>query len=214
VRTLIKVKITSVSQAMSIQQIVVKRALDITLSIIVLAVAAPLMLLSLLLVALTSRGLPVYGHRRVGLNGVEFKCLKIRTMYSNKPLPEHLKDEFAERYKVEDDPRITPVGRWLRKSSIDELPQLINVLRGQMSLVGPRPVVAEEIEKFFGARAERITSVRPGITGLWQVSGRSNISYDERIELELKYVSTLSLKNDFVIMLKTVTVVLDFGSTS
>ena len=213
-KTLIKINIPNISYAMSNQHLKVKRAIDVALAVISLVVTSPLLLLSLLLVVLTSRGLPIYGHRRVGLNGVEFTCFKIRTMYSNKSLPEHLKDEFAERYKVENDPRITLIGRWLRKSSIDELPQLFNVFRGDMSLVGPRPVVAEELEKFFGAQAQRITSVRPGITGLWQVSGRSNISYDERIELELKYVTTLSLKNDFVIMLKTVPAVFNFSSTS
>jgi exopolysaccharide production protein ExoY len=199
---------------MTNQQLAIKRALDITLAIIVLLVAAPLILVSLLTVVLTSKGLPLYGHRRVGLNGVEFKCLKVRTMYSSSSLPEHLETEFAERFKLSNDPRITPVGRWLRKSSLDELPQLINVLRGQMSLVGPRPVTAEELGSFFGEQAALLTSVRPGITGLWQVSGRSNIAYDERIKIELKYVTNLSLKADLVIILKTIPAVLDFGSTS
>ena len=213
-KALIKVKISGASLTMSNQQLVVKRGIDLILSIVVLVVAAPLLLLCLLLVALTSKGWPLYGHRRVGQNGFEFRCLKIRTMYTNKSLPEHMQSEFAKRYKVEDDPRITPIGRWLRKSSIDELPQLINVLRGQMSLVGPRPVVAEEMESFFGDQAALITSVRPGITGLWQVSGRSNISYDERIGLEVKYVTTLSLKNDLVIIFKTIPAIFDFSSTS
>jgi undecaprenyl-phosphate galactose phosphotransferase len=121
---------------------------------------------------------------------------------------ENMRKEWEQSWKIKDDPRITKVGKFLRKTSLDELPQLINVLRGEMSIVGPRPVIQEEIDKYYRDSAELCFSVPPGITGLWQVSGRSNTNYDYRIALDSWYVRNWNLWLDFVILFKTVKVVL------
>ena len=187
---------------------------DLFISVVGLILLSPVILLAAITILLTSKGWPIYGHRRAGLEGREFNCYKIRTMYLGVPLPDEFREQFEKHYKIQNDPRITPVGRLLRKASIDEIPQLWNVLRGQMSIVGPRPVTSEELNRMFGSNAALVTSVRPGITGLWQVSGRSNMTYDERIELDIQYVKNLSIANDMIILLKTVPAVLDFDSTS
>jgi Undecaprenyl-phosphate galactose phosphotransferase WbaP len=192
-----------------------KKAFDFIVGILLfLLLAAPLALISLL-IRVSSPGAAIYRQARSGKNGVMFLCYKFRTMYrdADARLKEILatdqkaREEWEKFRKLTDDPRITPLGRFLRSTSLDELPQIINVLRGEMSLVGPRPVTAEEIEKYYRDRAELCFSVLPGITGLWQVSGRSNTSYDYRISLDSWYVRNWNLWLDVVILLKTVYVV-------
>jgi exopolysaccharide production protein ExoY len=153
----------------------------------------------------------IFSHRRIGHNGVAFNCYKFRTMIRNS-------DEFMRQYlavnpdaahewattrKLKRDPRVTALGNLLRRSSLDELPQFINVLRGEMSCVGPRPIVPEEL-KFYGASTSEYLRARPGLTGAWQVSGRSDTSYKERVALDCKYVREWSLRTDIVILLKTI----------
>lgn len=161
-------------------------------------------------------GAPIlFGHYRVGQDGRLFRCLKFRTMVrdSEAVLARLLREdpqaraEWERDQKLADDPRITPVGRFLRRTSLDELPQLFNVLRGQMLLVGPRPITAGELERYRQARWHYLC-VRPGMTGLWQVSGRNDTSYDERVELDRRYVERRSAWMDCGILLRTVKVVL------
>ncbi len=193
-----------------------KRLFDYIAGLFILALlAVPLVLLALA-VRLTSPGQALYGHRRVGRNGKEFRCLKFRTMYADADQRLHdilavdpeAKREWETHRKITNDPRVTPVGLFLRKTSLDELPQLLNVLRGDMSLVGPRPVMRDEIEQHYKEMAELCFSVMPGITGLWQVSGRSDTSYDYRIALDAWYVRNWNLWLDVVILFKTVSAVI------
>lgn len=164
-------------------------------------------------------GRPIlFGHYRVGQDGQMFKCLKFRSMVLNAAdiLEELLRTDPAARQewdrdqKLSNDPRITPVGHFLRKTSLDELPQLFNVLRGDMSLVGPRPITLAELEKYGDVRWHYL-NVKPGMTGLWQVSGRSDTTYEERVELDRTYVEKHTLWHDAVILVKTVLVVLGKG---
>ena len=185
---------------------------------IVGALALGLLFLPVILVvvyALRREGGPVlYGHRRIGRAGITFRCLKFRSMVPNADrvlrelLDSHpeLKAEWLRDHKLKVDPRITAIGRFLRRTSLDELPQLLNVLRGQMSLVGPRPVVQEELIRY-GRCAARYLSVRPGLTGLWQVSGRSDNSYRRRVALDAYYVRRQNALMDLRILLRTVKVV-------
>lgn len=160
-------------------------------------------------------GTPVlFAHYRVGRGGRLFRCMKFRSMLRNSEqlLADHLRDnpqaraEWVRDQKLENDPRITAVGHFLRRSSLDELPQLLNVLRGEMSLVGPRPITVAELTRYGRVRWHYL-SVRPGITGLWQVSGRNNTSYDERVALDERYVEQRSIWLDLSILVKTVRVV-------
>ena len=163
-----------------------------------------------------SDGAPLtFGHYRVGKNGKLFKCLKFRTMVRDSAArleallasSEEARAEWARDHKLSADPRITPVGNFLRRTSLDELPQLWNVVRGEMNLVGPRPVTVPELAKY-GAVKRHYLSVMPGITGLWQVSGRNDLSYDQRVNLDRQYVEHKSLKMDVQILFLTVWVVL------
>jgi len=189
--------------------------LDIVVALLALIVFGPLMVMIWLIVRLSSDGPGIYAHPRIGLNGREFRCLKFRSMVrnSNERLAELLASdpqarlEWEQTHKLRNDPRITPIGWFLRKSSLDELPQLFNVLKGEMSLVGPRPVIAAEIERY-GAHALDYIRTRPGLTGLWQVSGRSDTSYAARVALDVAYVRLWSLGRDVEIILKTVPAVL------
>ena len=157
----------------------------------------------------------LFGHERVGRNGKKFKCLKFRTMVKNANEvlerllfeDESARKEWNEGYKLKQDPRITPIGRFLRKSSLDELPQLWNVLKGEMSLVGPRPIIDKEIPKYH-MEADLYLSARPGITGLWQISGRNDADYASRVALDSWYVRNWSLWYDIYILLRTMVVVL------
>lgn len=185
-----------------------KRTLDVAIASVLLLAALPLMAAVALLIRLDSPGPVIFRQRRVGLGGRMFWCYKFRTMVDGaESLLHHdldLAARFAPSWKVRDDPRITRLGRWLRKTSIDELPQLLNVLRGEMSLVGPRPVQPEELAEHFGQWAPLIVSVRPGLTGLWQVSGRSCVPYPRRVQLEVEYVYRQSLWFDILILMRTV----------
>lgn len=191
-----------------------KRTLDVSVALFILIFALPWIVLVLGVVSLDG-GKPIYSHPRIGKGGRKFNCLKVRTMVrdSDKRLQKLLDEdpesaaEWARDFKLRNDPRITGIGKFLRKSSLDELPQIWNVLRGDMSLVGPRPVTEEEI-LLYGDSADAYSSVRPGITGLWQVSGRNSVSYEERVELDRQYVSTVSLTEDVRILLRTIPAVL------
>ncbi|WP_431269481.1 sugar transferase [Dankookia sp. P2] len=196
-------------------QPLLKRGLDILGAGLLLLLAAPAFALLALLIR--ADGGPVfYAHERVGRGGRRFGCLKFRSMVTDSQarLAALLEADPAARAeweatrKLRDDPRVTRTGRFLRATSLDELPQLINVLRGEMSLVGPRPVVAAELAAHYGAAAEYYLSVRPGITGLWQISGRSETSYDTRVALDTRYATNMSVWTDLRILLRTPLVVL------
>ncbi len=188
-----------------------KRIFDCVYSIAGLIFLAPLILMIAVAIKIISPGPVLYAHTRIGFGGKPFKCWKFRTMVVNgdEVLEAHLNANPADRYqwettrKLRHDPRVTRLGRVLREYSIDELPQLINVFRGEMSFVGPRPVVADELLRY-GPKAELYLATRPGITGLWQVSGRSDTGYDERVALDACYVERWSLATDIVILARTV----------
>ena len=193
----------------------IKRAGDIGFSLLVLAVGAPLLLLLAVLVKLSSKGSVFYCQRRIGRGYRGFGCLKFRTMRKDADRvlaqvlasdPE-LRAEFERDFKLKNDPRITPIGKFLRRSSLDELPQFINVLKGEMSVVGPRPIVWDELERY-GRNMDQVLSVRPGLTGLWQVSGRNNLPYETRVKLDLFYARNRSFWLDLGIILRTIGVVL------
>ncbi|MCQ2378612.1 MAG: exopolysaccharide biosynthesis polyprenyl glycosylphosphotransferase [Victivallaceae bacterium] len=191
------------------------RILKTVLEVVFCAVAIVLGILPGLLIALlvklTSRGPVFYYAHRLGKGDKPFYCIKFRTMYQDsdrklrKLLLENpaLKEEWEKNFKLERDPRITPVGRLLRRTSLDELPQLLNVLRGEMALIGPRPIVKKE-KPYFGENYRIISQVKPGITGLWQVSGRNNLSYDRRVFLNLYYINNWSIWLDYYIFLATI----------
>jgi len=196
----------------------IKRAMDIVGSVIALIVFAPFYLLIAAAIKLDSKGPVIFRQERLGQFGNSFTCLKFRSMYANNDLSIHR--EFMKRviqgeykgndgeegqtvYKMVDDPRITRVGRFLRRTSLDELPQFINVLKGEMSLVGPRPPLAYECQNYELWHRRRVLEVKPGITGLWQVNGRSRVRFDDMVRLDLRYVRTCSLWLDIQILLQT-----------
>lgn len=186
----------------------VTRAFDIMLALLLLLAALPVLAVALSAVRLTSKGPIIFRQYRVGRFGRPFVCYKIRTMVEDASAlleRDHpLRGSYAERWKLADDPRVLPVGRWLRRASIDELPQLVNVLRGEMSVVGPRPVQLKELHERYGELAEVVFSVNPGLTGLWQVSGRSSLDYAQRIALDLEYVRRRSIWLDVLLVFKTI----------
>jgi len=192
-----------------------KRLFDLTCAIAMLIVFAPLMLIILVSIRATERGPVLFRHQRIGFNGRPFYCLKFRSMAIDaqarldgllRDSPE-AREEWANTRKLRNDPRITPIGQFLRTTSLDELPQIINVLRGDMSVVGPRPVMADELAHYVPNDIE-YRMARPGITGLWQVSGRSDTTYAERVNLDVRYVREWSAGLDLQILLKTVAVVM------
>ena len=194
-----------------------KRVLDVVIALSAIALLAPLMVVTAVLVKLTMGGPIIYAHPRVGHNGRMFHCFKFRTMIS-QPDDELImflarnpeaEREWRETRKLKNDPRVTFIGHLLRVSSLDELPQLFNVLRGEMSCVGPRPIVTAELGRY-GVHAREYLSSRPGLTGLWQVSGRSHTTYARRVALDCQYVRTWSIWLDFRILLKTISAVLSF----
>ena len=191
-----------------------KRTFDFTASLLALIVLSPLFLVIAPLVKLSSKGPVFYVHERVGQYGKKLRIYKFRSMRCDYEkledilTPEQLK-EYQTDFKVTNDPRITKIGKFLRRTSLDELPQLINIIKGNMSIVGPRPVLMEETYKY-GENRDLFLSVKPGLTGHWQVSGRSNLSYPERIEMELYYIKNQSLWLDIKILFKTVFAVI-FG---
>lgn len=187
------------------------RLVDIIFSTSALLVFLPVMVLLCIAISLQDGGSPVFIHRRIGRGGRMFPCLKLRTMVrdSEVRLRRHLEQnpeaqaEWALDQKLRNDPRITPLGRFLRKSSLDELPQLINVVWGHMSMVGPRPIVPAEVERY-GRYMQFYCTMRPGITGLWQVSGRNDISYRRRVAMDTIYSRTRWVGGDIWIMVRTV----------
>lgn len=191
-----------------------KRCFDLFASICILIIGSPVLLW--IAAKVLASGRPIfYGHKRVGQHGKHFPCYKFRTMLPNadKLLQELLardpeaKAEWQRDFKLKNDPRITPIGQFLRKTSLDELPQLWNVLKGEMSLVGPRPIVDAELERY-GNQVDYYLEAKPGVTGLWQISGRNDITYDTRVYLDAWYVKNWSLFNDLVILFKTLKVIL------
>lgn len=191
-----------------------KRAFDLVFACLLLLLAAPFMLLAALLIKLTDRGPVFFKQVRVGEGGRYFWCYKFRSMCvdaeARKHLLLHLNEASGPVFKMKRDPRITPIGAILRKLSIDELPQLFNVLRGEMSVVGPRPPLPSEVAQY-GERARQRLGVAPGLTCLWQINGRSNVSFERWVELDLLYIETMSFGSDVRIVLKTIPAVL-FGS--
>ena len=189
---------------------VIKRSLDVLLVLLSMPVTLLVLGMVAVAVALSSPGPVFYSHRRIRKNGAFFSMWKFRTMCVNSAevLEDYLaanpgaRTEWNKTHKLRKDPRITRIGSFLRRYSLDELPQLWNVVTGQMSLVGPRPIVAAEVEKY-GDCFSCYCKVKPGLTGLWQVSGRSSLSYDERVKLDCEYVQQWSLAKDTVILLKT-----------
>jgi exopolysaccharide biosynthesis polyprenyl glycosylphosphotransferase len=192
-------------------QLAIKRLVDVAASSVALALLAPLMIIVAVIIKLTSRGPILFKQQRVGRHGRPFHMLKFRSMVVNaeelKAKLMALNEQAGPVFKMKRDPRITPIGRFIRKFSIDELPQLINVLRGEMSLVGPRPPVPSEVARYEAWQRRRL-SVRPGLTCVWQVSGRNEISFEEWMYLDMQYIDHWSLAQDFQLILKTVPVVL------
>jgi exopolysaccharide production protein ExoY len=183
-----------------------KRAMDISGALVLLMLALPLLLAVAAGIKATSRGPILFRQRRLSREGKEFWCYKYRTMVLDAELQlarrVDLKVRFVENYKIKDDPRVTRFGVFLRRTSLDEFPQLWNVLRGEMSLIGPRPIVPPELSKY-GDRASRLLTVKPGLGGIWQVYGRSNTSYAERVEMDMSYITSRSFGLDLKLLLLT-----------
>jgi exopolysaccharide biosynthesis polyprenyl glycosylphosphotransferase len=197
--TLNKLRITGIDAFL-------KRALEYAVAIPGSILAAPVLLLIAIAVKLDSPGPAIYQRRVIGVGGEEFDAFKFRTMRvdADEYLERHpeLKKEFEETGKIKDDPRITRLGHFLRKTSLDELPQLINVIRGEMSIVGPRMITPAEMEKFGKWQHNRLT-VKPGLTGLWQVSGRSDLTYADRVRLDMYYIRNYTIWKDIRILFST-----------
>ncbi len=194
---------------------VIKRLIDISLILLFSPILVPVFLILIVLTFITSPGPVFYGHKRIGKNDKEFKCWKFRSMCidADKKLEEilannpQMREEWEKERKFQNDPRVTKFGKFLRKTSLDELPQLLNILAGQMSFVGPRPVTRPELSKY-GEYKDYILSVTPGLSGMWQTSGRSDTEYEERIALDTYYIQNWSIWLDIWILIKTVWVVL------
>jgi exopolysaccharide biosynthesis polyprenyl glycosylphosphotransferase len=202
--------ITYTATPTSIGQLLVKAVLDRILAAIALVFLVPLFLIIAIAIKLSGPGPVMFRQSRAGLNGRLFDMLKFRTMVENA---EKMQEELADRnemdgpvFKIRNDPRVTRIGRFLRKSSMDELPQFINVLKGEMSLVGPRPPIPEEVSRYERWQRRRL-SMKPGITCFWQISGRNQVKFEEWMEMDLKYIDNWSLKLDFIILFKTIPVI-------
>lgn len=185
----------------------IKRVMDIVGSIVGLILLSPVFLILFILVKIDSRGPVFFSHTRLGYKGKPIKIYKFRSMVINaeemlKNLTPEQKEEFEKNFKLEDDPRITKMGDILRRTSLDELPQLVNILKGELSIVGPRPIVEKEIE-LYGQYGAKFLAVKPGLTGNWQANGRSDTTYDERVQLDMDYIDNRSLWLDIKIILKT-----------
>lgn len=202
--------ITRINREKAIYRIC-KRGLDILVSVAVLSGLALLFAVVAILIRLTSPGPVFFRHMRLGQDGREFPCIKFRTMVADaeeqlRGSP-HLLAQFEEKFKIEDDPRVTRLGRFLRRTSIDELPQFFQVLLGDMTLIGPRPVVRNELSRY-GVYQNKRLSVRPGLSGLWQVCGRTDTSYDERLWLDMYYIDHRCFSLDVLILFLTVIAVI------
>ena len=185
-----------------------KRLFDVVLSIIALIILALPMVLIALLIRIGSPGGSFYVHNRIGKNGKPLSLFKFRTMYSDademiNSFTSEQKAELHENFKLENDPRITRFGKFLRRSSLDELPQLVNILKGELSIVGPRPIVTEELERY-GENKDLFLSVTPGLTGYWQAYARSTCTYEERMEMELSYAENANFWWDIKIIFVTI----------
>lgn len=190
----------------------IKRVIDVILASVALILLSPLFAIIAIAIKIDSKGPVFFAHKRIGKNGKIIKLYKFRSMVINAEeliksfTPEQMK-EYKENYKLTNDPRITKVGKFLRKTSLDELPQLINIINGDLSIIGPRPVIADELEKY-GTNKDKFLSVTPGLTGYWAANGRSNTTYEQRMEMELYYIDNLSLKMDIKVFFKTILSVL------
>lgn len=218
-KEIIKIEIDDVAVSKKIYMFF-KRIIDIIGALVGCLALLPLTLCIWIANIIAKDNGPVfYAHKRIGKNGKEFKMYKFRTMCNNahemvkdeESMKRYFTDEqieeWKENFKIEDDPRITKVGKFLRKTSLDEVPQVINILKGELSIIGPRPVIGEELEKY-EENKDKFLSVTPGLTGYWAANGRSDISYEERMEMELYYVDNVSLKLDVQIFFKTIISVL------
>ena len=189
---------------------IIKTIFDLVVSSIILIAGLPIFLIIALLIKFSSRGPIFFLHERIGKNKKTFNCIKFRTMNPEAEdilenlitNNENLRKEFEETHKLKNDPRITNIGKLLRKTSLDELPQFLNVIKMEMSIIGPRPIVKKEIQKY-GESYNKVISIKPGITGLWQVSGRNNLSYKRRVILDCLYVDNISLLLDLRIIIRT-----------
>ena len=195
--------------------LIFKSFFDISGGLLIILMGFPIFLIISLLVKLSSRGPIFFFHKRIGRNMKPFYCIKFRTMHPeaddilNELLSKNkkLNEEFKINQKLKNDPRITPIGKFLRKTSLDELPQFINVLKMEMSIIGPRPITNEEIIRY-KSNIEKVCSIKPGLTGLWQVSGRNNLSYEKRVFLDCMYVDQISLLMDIRIIFRTLGVLI------
>jgi lipopolysaccharide/colanic/teichoic acid biosynthesis glycosyltransferase len=184
-----------------------KRLFDLLSSTIALIILLPIFLILAILIRVDSKGPIIFGHKRIGKNGKFIKVYKFRSMVENadevmRNFTAEQKAEFEKNFKLENDPRITKVGNFLRKTSLDELPQLLNIIIGNMSIVGPRPIVEKEVKKY-GEYADKLFSVKPGLTGYWQANGRSDTTYEERVQMDMFYVDNCSMLMDIKIIFKT-----------
>ena len=190
----------------------IKRMMDVILATIALVVLSPIFLIIAIAIKVESKGTVFFKHTRIGKDGKIIKLYKFRSMVINAEeliktfTPEQMK-EYKENYKLTDDPRITKVGKFLRKTSLDELPQLLNIIKGDLTIIGPRPVVADELKKY-GINTEKFLSVTPGLTGYWAANGRSCTTYEQRMQMELYYIDNLSLKMDIKVFFKTIEAVI------
>jgi len=210
-----KVEYSSLSINVKEEKIVykiLKRTVDIIGPLLGLILLSPIFLILSIVVKADSPGPIFFAHKRLGYNGNLIKIYKFRTMVINAEellnnLSPEQKEEFAKNFKLENDPRITKVGNFLRKSSLDELPQLLNILKGELSIVGPRPIVEKEL-KNYGIYGEKLLSVKPGLTGNWQANGRSDTTYEERVEMDMQYIDNRSIFMDIKIIFKTFSAVI------
>lgn len=185
----------------------IKRVVDIIGSLIGIIILSPVFLILGVLVKLDSKGPVFFAHKRLGYHGELIKIYKFRTMVTNAEklldeLSPEQKEEFSKNFKLENDPRITKMGNILRKTSLDELPQLLNILKGDLTIVGPRPIIEKEIE-LYEKHGKKLLTVKPGLTGYWQVNGRSDTTYEERVQLDMYYIDNRSLGLDIKIIFKT-----------
>lgn len=185
----------------------IKRLIDIIGSLIGIILLSPIYIIIAILIKFDSPGKVVFGHTRKGKGGKDIKVYKFRTMYSNaneifESFTSEQKEEYYKNFKLDNDPRVTKLGGFLRKTSLDELPQLFNILKGDMTIIGPRPIVEKEISKY-GDKAEKLFSVVPGLAGYWQANGRSDTTYEERIEMDMYYIDNMSFWLDTKILFQT-----------
>lgn len=188
--------------------LIIKRLIDVSVSLIAMIIAAPIMIIVAVMIKLEDPTSPViFTQERNGVNGKIFKMYKFRSMYTDaeERLKEiqHLNEQTGPVFKIKDDPRITKVGRFIRKTSLDELPQFLNVLKGEMSIVGPRPALPREVAQYNEYQMQRLL-VKPGITCIWQVSGRNHISFEQWVEMDIEYIKTRNLMLDLKLILLTI----------